>query len=45
MASYLTKVLSKAAKFDHFTLLQVPRDQNSHVDALANLESALQNEK
>lgn len=41
MIVYLAKARGKATMFVHFALLHIPRDQNSHANALANLASAL----
>ncbi|KAJ9556882.1 hypothetical protein OSB04_011496 [Centaurea solstitialis] len=40
MMSYLKVVKERIAQFDHFSIEQIPRDQNTQVDALANLGSA-----
>lgn len=42
MSSYLSLVQQKFAKFSEVTVQQVPRLENSHTDALANLVSAVQ---
>ncbi|KAJ9544377.1 hypothetical protein OSB04_024084 [Centaurea solstitialis] len=40
MMSYLKVVKERIARFDHFSIEQIPRDQNTQADALANLGSA-----
>ena len=40
MVAYLNKAKDLLAQFEKYTLQQVPRDQNSNVDALAKLASA-----
>ncbi|XP_060965518.1 uncharacterized protein LOC133034447 [Cannabis sativa] len=39
MAKYLKKVRKNLEKFDYFKIEQIPREQNSNVDALAKLAS------
>lgn len=41
MASYLELAKGKAKLFEEFSIKQIPRDQNTKADALANLGSAL----
>lgn len=41
MISYLTHVKKLQSSFDEFNITQVPRLENSHVDALANLGSSI----
>ncbi|KAI3757912.1 hypothetical protein L6452_05456 [Arctium lappa] len=41
MIAYYKKVKEEAKKFSHFVIEQIPRDQNTQADALANLGSAL----
>ena len=41
MAAYMKMTNSLLAKFDHHELNQITRDQNTHVDALACLASAI----
>ncbi|XP_031267712.1 uncharacterized protein LOC116126151 [Pistacia vera] len=41
MTSYLSMVKELQAKFEEFSIVQIPRAENYHVDALANLGSAL----
>ena len=40
MVAYLNKTKDLLAQFTKYTLQQIPRDQNSNVDALAKLASA-----
>ncbi|KAJ9546888.1 hypothetical protein OSB04_019431 [Centaurea solstitialis] len=40
MISYLKIVKERIVRFDHFSIEQIPRDQNTQADALANLGSA-----
>ncbi|KAJ9542074.1 hypothetical protein OSB04_028580 [Centaurea solstitialis] len=40
MMSYLKIVKERIERFDHFSIEQIPRDQNTQADALANLGSA-----
>ncbi|KAJ9566692.1 hypothetical protein OSB04_002658 [Centaurea solstitialis] len=40
MMSYLKVVKERVARFDHFSIEQIPRDLNTQADALANLGSA-----
>ncbi|XP_057793251.1 uncharacterized protein LOC131009864 [Salvia miltiorrhiza] len=42
MTTYLTKVKELQSGFAEFTINQVPREDNSHADALANLGSSIQ---
>ncbi|KAJ9546930.1 hypothetical protein OSB04_019473 [Centaurea solstitialis] len=39
-AKHLDVVKQRIARFDHFSIEQIPRDQNTQADALANLGSA-----
>ena len=41
MTAYLDLAKQKANHFNPFTITQIPRDQNTQADALANLGSAL----
>ena len=41
MAAYMKTANSLLAKFNHHELNQITRDQNTHVDALACLASAI----
>ncbi|KAI3729503.1 hypothetical protein L6452_18163 [Arctium lappa] len=41
MIAYYKIVKEEAKKFSHFVIEQIPRDQNTQADALANLGSAL----
>lgn len=41
MATYLLRSREEVAKFKNISLIQVPREQNSHTDALANLALAI----
>ncbi|KAJ9541934.1 hypothetical protein OSB04_028440 [Centaurea solstitialis] len=40
MTTYLKIVKDRVARFDHFSIEQIPRDLNTQADALANLGSA-----
>ena len=42
MTTYLKKALELKEQFKEFNIEQIPRDENSHADALANLGSAVQ---
>ncbi|XP_060972410.1 uncharacterized protein LOC133038318 [Cannabis sativa] len=42
MTAYLEKTKELQSTFDEFTVSQVPRENNSHADALANLGSSIQ---
>ncbi|XP_057780030.1 uncharacterized protein LOC130998612 [Salvia miltiorrhiza] len=42
MVTYLGKVKELQSSFEEFTIAQVPRGDNSHADALANLGSSIQ---
>ena len=42
MTAYLKKALELKVQFEEFNIEQIPRDENSHADALANLGSAVQ---
>ena len=42
MASYLEKVKELLGEFDTATITQVPRNENSNVDALASLTTRLE---
>ncbi|XP_062103959.1 uncharacterized protein LOC133815088 [Humulus lupulus] len=42
MTAYLNKTKELQSVFDEFTINQVPRRENSHADALANLGSSIQ---
>ena len=42
MNTYLKKALELKEQFKEFNIEQIPRDENSHADALANLCSAVQ---
>ncbi|XP_031282092.1 uncharacterized protein LOC116140629 [Pistacia vera] len=41
MTSYLSMVKELQAQFDEFSIVQIPKAENSHANALANLGSAL----
>ena len=42
MTTYLKKALELKEKFKEFNIAQIPRDENSHANALANLGLAVQ---
>ncbi|XP_057770831.1 uncharacterized protein LOC130990626 [Salvia miltiorrhiza] len=42
MIAYLGKIKELQCSFEEFTIIQVPRGDNSHADALANLGSSIQ---
>ena len=42
MTTYLKKAMELKEIFDKIDIKQIPRDENSHVDALANLGSFVQ---
>ena len=42
MTSYLKKALELKEQFNELNIEQIPRDENSHTDALANLGSTIQ---
>ena len=42
ITTYLKKALDLKEQFKEFSMKQIPRDENSHADALANLSSAVQ---
>ena len=42
MTTYLKKALELKEQFKEFSIEQIPRDENLHADALANLGSAVQ---
>ena len=42
MTTYLKKALELKKQFKEFNIEQIPRDENLHDDALANLGSAVQ---
>ena len=42
MTTYLKKAMELKECFNKIDIEQIPRDENSHADALANLSSAVQ---
>ena len=42
MTTYLKKAMKLKEHFSNVNIEQIPRDKNSHVDALANLSSTIQ---
>ena len=42
MTTNLEKAVESKEQFNNVTIKQIPRDENSHADTLANLDSAIQ---
>ena len=45
MASYLEHVKTLQSTFEEFNISQIPRTENTHADALANLGSSIPTKK